>query len=152
MKTKFFFLAIATIAMLSIVGCEKGPTGSDDPDNPNNIPPVSFTLSSTIGVTLPAYYVVDINVVSVDIDDIITEGRIYHFSVKPGATRVFRGDSAKLFLGQKASIGTAFKVHNTQIHSPYLSYTTMPESIIRTKVEKNNNYSFVITVVQGINW
>ncbi|MDP2944688.1 MAG: hypothetical protein Q8N57_03965 [bacterium] len=150
-KMLFFLMVIATITMLSIVGCEKQPAGSDDPNNPNNAP-VLFTLSSTIGVTLPASYTVDSYyiLVKVTVDGV---DQIFHMT-PPGTTRTFKGDTARLWLNKDMQIRLVFNVHGAN-GGPYINFQYTPSDVygngIFGKVAATNTYSFVITKVQGVN-
>lgn len=149
-RFKFFFVVIATIAVLSIVGCEKQPAGSDDPNN--GAPSISFTLSSTLGVTLPYNYVVESYKIVVNVTG---AGQGQGFNIPPpGTTRTFKGDTAKLWLGKDMQAGIVFKIRDGY-HSYYLRYEYTPSGIdgigVFGKVEKTNILSFIITKVEGVN-
>lgn len=148
MKKMLFLFAIV---MLGIAGCQKEVISPNDPENPTNETIVSFTLSSTMAVTLPSYYVVDqkdaVGVMIYNSNGI----PIYTFYVKSGSTRTFKGDSAKMFLGKDMSVTPALQTYDGRNGlKPYAGYLYTPKADW-VPVAKANNYSFTITYVSGVN-
>lgn len=149
MKKMLFLFAIA---MVAIAGCKKEMISNpNDPENPTNETIVSFTLSSTMTVALPSYYVVNMkDAVSVIIYN--SSGiPIYDFYVKTGGTRTFKGDSARLFLGKDMRVIPALQTYDNRTGlKPYAGYLYTPKADW-VPVAKINNYSFAITNVDGVN-
>jgi len=156
----WYFLVIAAISMLSMVGCGEDPLGLDDPNNQenpddpiinSNKDTVSFTLSNAFNPPLAPEYDLIRDAVSVYIFCADSTGMSgltqFSFTLNSGGTRMFIGDSAKLFLGRKVLIASGLNIKlrgcptaRIQIYLDPIQYNA--------RVEKKNNYSFVVYDVE----
>lgn len=146
MTKKMLFLAI--IIAMTMIGCsEKENIGPNKPivDDPKGeVPTISFTITSTM-LPLPANYIIDKYTAGAQILIYDKDGRDmgYGFSMQPGTTRIFSGDTAKLWLGRDMILGILFKTHDSR--NPYAAQMgyCIPQQVF-AKVEKNNVYAFIV--------
>ena len=139
-----FFLAVA---MIIIAGCSKSETDNDPGKQPEDS--ISFTLSSTIvsPMPIPPGYTIEYHYVGVSMKK---TGKNYFDIVfkipASGGTRVFKGDTARLWLGQDMEVAPYFQVNKP--YHPTFDTWALPSNCISAKIAKTNVYSFTVGFIE----
>jgi len=140
---KSYFLAIAMLSIVISVCISCVPDEEVVPKPlPTDTLKVSFAVSNEIKTSMTTDYSLVRNEERVVIFDEF-DVSILSFTMKPGSTRVFTGDTAELILGKRMTVRPVVYIVNILYpNSPAFPTWSEPASPVVAVVEKDNVYNF----------